>query len=278
METLFGRDERGGTRTVKPNKKRELLRCVMIKAQYFGVFGLLSRFRFEGEAPAPLLLLSAGGSAEGAARGTLHCSRIRIRIRAIRAGQGGGQRLLPPSPAGHARGSAPQLLLSEARGSSAATGGRDAATPPPPHLPPRIASHAAGSRPRTGSSRQPAASPPGSARGRGSRRPRPGVTKWRLLFVCRRRCFQPPCQAPRPWLPPPAPPSGVKILTGAQREGARRELALNSADSTLSETPAPLFLTGQNGGQQSPRPTLYRASPLPRDARRQRIRGRYRAD
>lgn len=74
------------------------------------------------------------------------------------------------------------------------------------------------------------------------------------------------------------PPSGVKILTGAQREAARREPALNSADSTLSKTPAPLFLTGQNGGRRLPRPPLYRASPLPRDVKQQRIRGRRCAD
>lgn len=126
--------------------------------------------------------------------------------------------------------------------------------------PPRLASAAAGSRPRTGCSRQPAASRPGSAQGRGSgRRPRPGVTKWRLLFVCRRRRFHPPCPAPGPRLPPPPRPPGSdphRCSEGGRAKRARAKLSRLDPQRDPSSafphwtkwrpaTPPPAFIYGQ---------------------------------
>lgn len=88
------------------------------------------------------MLLSAGGSAEGAARGRLHCSRIGIRIRAIRARSGWAA----PSPAeprgqcpGTRSGAAPRRAVRDQR-YHRRTGRRHtapAALPTPPGLTPR---------------------------------------------------------------------------------------------------------------------------------------------
>lgn len=76
----------------------------------------------------------------------------------------------------------------------------------------------------------PAFSPPGFPQRSSSHRPRPSFTKWRLLFVCRHRAPPLPSALPGTETAGAAspPPSEVKILTDAKREGARREPALNS--------------------------------------------------
>lgn len=189
-----------------------MLYRIVIKIPYFGEFRLLLRFRFEGWVfLRPSSCLARGKSAEGAVRGRLHCSRIGIRITEMRAQKGGAA----PSPAephrhcpGTRSGAAPRCGVRDQRCLWRAGRRHSApAAPPALHRPTRRGEQAEnGLLPATRGF--PAVSPPGSAQGRGSHRPRPGVTKWRLLFVCRRRRFHPPCRPPRPRLPPPPRPPG----------------------------------------------------------------------
>lgn len=198
--------------SAKTQQKRDVLCRIVIKIHCFGEFHLLLRFRFEGGVfLRPSSCLARGKSAEGAARGRLHCSRIGIRITAIRA-QKRGAAPSPAEPRGHfpgtRSGAAPRCGVREQRCLGQA--GRRHSAPTAPPAPRRLTRRGEqaenGLLPATRG--LPAVSPPGSAQGRGSRRPRPGVTKWRLLFVCRRRRrrFHPPCRVPRPRLPPPPRP------------------------------------------------------------------------
>lgn len=163
----------------------------------------------------PLFLLSAGGSAEGAARGRLHCSRSGIRIRAIRArtGRGGSaiSRLAPRAMPGawlrsrsSARPEGPALPLADGM---------------PPHRP-RGTSHPACLTPRgeqaangllPASRRLPARLPSGP------RQPPPGPAIQNggcSLFAATAASIRPAGHRNRGCRLPP-PPSGVKILTGA---------------------------------------------------------------
>lgn len=97
------------------------------------------------------------------------------------------------------------------------------ALPTPPGLTPRREQAENGFLPAT------PASPPGSAQGRGNRRPGPGVTKWRLLFVWRRAAasIRPAGHRDRGCCLPPAlrGEDPHRCLEGGRAKGARAKLS-----------------------------------------------------
>lgn len=221
MEMLFGR---GGRRLLKLDKKREMLCGIVIKIHYLEEFLYFNGLDLKGEVLAPFFLLIAGGSAEGAARGRLHCSRIGIRITGIRAGTRGwgrGERPAPPpaAPGGRCPGgdSLRELLLVRERRCHRRAERRRTARP-------------RGSRPENGA-------PPGNPRPfppsprpaplRAAAAAAPGPTLQnggRSLFAATAASIRPAGRRDRPAACPPAlrGEDSSPVLRGRARQGSPR--------------------------------------------------------
>lgn len=230
----------------KPNTKASCYIVIVIKIHYFREFrSLLRPPTLKGNfslRPSPLPQGYSGGQA---CRGSTAREKGSI---VLGAGFGGSctcrgekQRHLRRRPrrerSGNPSRASPQRCVRGVRNQRSPGAGGKA-----PHHPrgtsrpaaPRLTGHSRGEKAASGLFKAirglPAFSPPGFPQPGGSHRPRPSFTKWRLLFVCRHRApplsIRPAGDRDRGCRLPP--PSEVKILTDAKREGARREPALNS--------------------------------------------------